>query len=198
MEPLTPEAAMALVKRSAEIGILQSENEARDFAMFVANTIRPKHFMEIGTCSGGNFLLLHLVSEPGLRISVDMPWKDRDPQVFGHQERFYGACAGAFCQPVEIIGNSHSDEVKRKVKEALGDTKLDLIFQDASHDYEGAKRDFMDYAQLLKPHGYYAQHDLLNGWPCGEYMRKELFPAFEHWTFRDDANLFGIGVVRVP
>lgn len=217
---ITYDEAFALVKQAEPIGLLQSHVEAAHFAQFVANVIKPVHILEIGTCSGGNLYLMHLAAlaggaREGARLSIDMPWAERDPNVYGHEQRFKNVLP----QVVEVIGNSHAPDTLRRVKEALWragkpehveqtdnmvspqgwpEAKLDLIFQDASHDYDGAKRDFADYSPLLVGGGYYAQHDLLNGWAAGVFMREELFPQYEHWQFEEPGNLYGIGVVKIP
>lgn len=208
---ITYEEALALVKQAEPIGLLQSHIEAAQFAEFVANTIKPVHILEIGTCSGGNLYLMHLAAladgaREGLRLSIDMPWSSRDPNVYGHEQRFKNVLQ----QVVEIIGNSHSPDTLRRVKEVLefqamapsGDhleaAKFDLIYQDSDHTAEGSFQDFLDYSPLLRPGGYWAQHDCRNNHPCNAtaYRLDKMFP--EHWIWTEESNLFGVGCWRIP
>jgi len=60
-----------------------------------------------------------------------------------------------------IQGDSHSIETLRKIKAILRDNKVDFIFIDADHSYEGVKKDFEMYSLLVRKGGIIAFHDII-------------------------------------
>jgi len=189
---LTPDEAMVLVKKAGEIGILQSHVEARDFAVWLSGQ-DVANVLELGTCSGGMLRLMDLVCKPGLRISMDMPWSVRDPDVSGWEAR----CKTAMPHMIEILGQIHDEAQKARLAELLAGRKLGLMFIDADHTAEGTKKHVEMYSEFIQPGGYIGFHDLSNGWPCGPWVKDNLFPKYTHWQFDEPANLFGIGVIQL-
>jgi hypothetical protein len=57
-----------------------------------------------------------------------------------------------------FVANSQTEETKNKVKEFC--PQYDLIFIDGDHSYEGVKRDFELYQELLSPRGHIIFHDI--------------------------------------
>jgi cephalosporin hydroxylase len=57
-----------------------------------------------------------------------------------------------------FIEDSQTVETRDKVKEFC--PSYDLIFIDGDHSYEGVKRDFELYKELLSPRGYIVFHDI--------------------------------------
>jgi len=51
------------------------------------------------------------------------------------------------------------------IKKILGDSKLDLLFIDGDHTYEGVKRDFEMYSPLVRKGGIITFHDIVPGPP---------------------------------
>ncbi|HTB13495.1 MAG TPA: class I SAM-dependent methyltransferase, partial [Bryobacteraceae bacterium] len=60
-----------------------------------------------------------------------------------------------------ISGRTCDGTTLEKVKAALGGQKLDLLFIDADHSYEGAKADFIHYTQFVREGGIVAFHDIV-------------------------------------
>jgi predicted O-methyltransferase YrrM len=60
--------------------------------------------------------------------------------------------------------DSHKPETLDCIRKALGGQKLDFLFIDGDHSYEGARRDFEMYAPLVRSGGLVAFHDIT---PCG-------------------------------
>lgn len=100
-----------------------------------------------------------------------------------------------------IEADSHSEEALKKVKDILGDNKLDVLFIDGDHTYEGAKKDFELYSGLVKGGGVIGLHDIVDSpkhrrrncyvskfWKeiKGKYKSKELIY---------DGSWAGIGVI---
>ena len=57
-----------------------------------------------------------------------------------------------------FIADSQTEQTRDKVKEFC--PKYDLIFIDGDHSYDGVRRDFELYQELLSPRGYIVFHDI--------------------------------------
>lgn len=180
--------------------MLQGGVEARDYALFLANETKVENVLELGVRFGGSMYLMDRVCQPGLRIGMDREWGKFDRDVSPEIEREVKAnLAEKLPHMVEIIGDLHQEETKAKLHALLeGKRVIDLMFIDADHSYEGCKRHVQMYSQYIRHGGYIAFHDVSNGWPCGDYVRQELFPIYKHWLFEEPINLFGIGVIQLP
>lgn len=123
---------------------------------------RPRTVVEIGTASGGTlFLACCLAAEDALLVSLDLP----DGEYGGGFPQWKVPLYSSFRrsrQRVEIIrGNSHEPAVRGRLKEILGDRKIDYLFLDGDHTYEGVKQDFEDYSRLLSDDALVAFHDIV-------------------------------------
>ncbi len=103
---------------------------------------------------------------------------------------------------VELEGDSHDPEFKSEVKSEVG--KVDIVFIDGDHSYEGVKDDFYSYASLVKPNGYIILHDILDTpyhRECGCFVHEmwnELKAKYSTVEFLDpvDHTFMGIGVIK--
>ncbi len=67
-------------------------------------------------------------------------------------------------QQIEIVrADSHAPATLEKVRHLLGDRKLDLLFIDGDHSYNGVKKDFEMYSTLVAPDGVIGFHDIVDG-----------------------------------
>jgi len=167
-------------------------------------TREPRLALEIGTAGGGTLFLLARVSHPSAKImSIDLPgglyglgypaWKIPLLKAFakGNQE-------------IRLIrADSHSQNTYDRVKSELADEKLDFLFIDGDHTYEGVKRDFDMYSSLVKKDGFIALHDVVR-YHLEDYVDvsrfwRELRERYEHWEFVKswDQGWAGIGVVKL-
>jgi predicted O-methyltransferase YrrM len=106
---------------------------------------QPVNVLEIGTM-GSTFWLINKLST-GKKVSVDI-----DPRqsiihhfMYGEDWRFFQ-------------GDSHTEEMYNNVKDFC--PQFDFIFIDGDHTYNGVKRDFEMYKNLLSPRGVIAFHDI--------------------------------------
>jgi cephalosporin hydroxylase len=116
--------------------------------------LAPKRSLEIGTNFGGTLLLLCALSAPKAKIiSVDLPSgpfgggypKSKMP-IFRRFPR-----SG---QKLHLIrADSHAAETKEQVLRLLEGERLDYLFIDADHTYDGVRRDFTMYAPLVRRGG---------------------------------------------
>ena len=109
---------------------------------FQANNI-----LEIGF-KGSSFHIMSQLST-GKKVAVD--YEDKGRTVWSHY-MMYGEDFKLF------IADSQTEETRDKVKEFC--PEYDLIFIDGDHSYEGVRRDFELYQELLSPRGYIVFHDI--------------------------------------
>ena len=105
-------------------------------------------------------------------------------------------------QKVVIIrSDSQNSSTINKVKKKLKEEKLDVLFIDGNHSYEGVKNDFKLYAPLVRKGGIIAFHDIVD---VPSYVDvqvnkfwNEIKQSYQHIEFVEDWNQgrFGIGVI---
>jgi predicted O-methyltransferase YrrM len=135
----------------------------------------PQRLVEIGTASGGTlFMLTHVAAADATLVSIDLPggrlggisssqrhrypwWRARLYRGFGRDE-----------QTVHVIrADSHRASTVEDARRRLPDGKLDFLFIDGDHSYQGVRRDFELYSPLAAPGALVAFHDILQSRPGG-------------------------------
>lgn len=132
----------------------QVRSEIKGLAELV-NDEEPETIMEIGTLWGGTFYIWsQYIDSANHLISLDLPGgpvkrtRDRMLKEFNSSKE------------IDIIrGNSHSEETLEQVKDKV--EKVDFLFIDGDHTYEGVKEDFEMYKQLVSEEGIIAFHDIV-------------------------------------
>ncbi len=106
---------------------------------------QPKNILEIGTM-GSTFWIMSKLST-GKKVSIDIEPRESIIHhfMYGEDWKFFR-------------GDSHTDEMFNKVKDFC--PKFDFIFIDGDHSYEGVKKDFEMYKNLLSPRGVIGFHDI--------------------------------------
>jgi predicted O-methyltransferase YrrM len=127
----------------------------------ILETHCPSRSLEIGTNYGGTLLLLCNLSSPSAQIiSVDLP----SGRFGGGYPRRKIPLFRRFTKPGQrlhlIRADSHLQETKERVLRILGEQRLDYLFLDGDHTYEGVRRDFEMYAPLVRSGGIIALHDI--------------------------------------
>lgn len=157
-----------------------------------------RRIVEIGTARGGTlFLLLRSLPKSAHVVSVDL-----------HRGAFGGGYphwkiplfhVSAWGGPrLSLLrGNSQTPAMRDRVREALGGP-ADFILIDGDHSYEGARRDFDLYRELVEPGGIIAFHDIVPGRTekVGGVPRlwQELKGTRPHRELVDDWNQGGFGI----
>lgn len=161
-EDRSPEALADLAFSCPGIIPMQVRSELLEFASLVQER-RPKALIEIGTRNGGTFFMLCRLAHPRAKvISLDLPggqfgggYTIFQAPVINHMKR-----SG---QQLQLLRkDSHDPATQARVVNALGDTRLDLLFIDGDHTYDGVKRDFEMYSPLVAPGGLIAFHDIVD------------------------------------
>jgi predicted O-methyltransferase YrrM len=118
--------------------------------------------LEIGTSLGGTLYLFTRVVDSSARIiSLDLPGGN----FGGGYEHFKIPFFTNFSRDNQKIylvrADSHLPTSLSAVKSILKGQKLDFLFIDADHTYEGVKMDFLMYSPLVRKGGLIALHDIV-------------------------------------
>jgi predicted O-methyltransferase YrrM len=106
---------------------------------------KPNNILEIGTM-GSTFWIMSQLST-GKKVSVDIEPRDSIVHHFMYGEDWK-----------HFVGNSQTMEMFEDVKNFC--PKFDFIFIDGDHTYDGVKKDFELYKNLLSPRGVIGFHDI--------------------------------------
>lgn len=127
----------------------------------------PKIILEIGVGYGGSLKFWEeIIPEDGLVIGIDIRGRPLNWD-YRHSSK----------KVILIKGDSHKEETKRKLLEILDSRKIDLMFHDGDHTYEGAKKDFEMYSVLVKKDGIVCYADI-------EYHPRRLYPNYDVGVYR--------------
>jgi predicted O-methyltransferase YrrM len=192
------------------VGALQRRGE---ILPFLKETFAspPAAVAEIGRAGGGTLAMLCRAAAPdALVISLDLPGVSMSsPVPF--------LCKGAWRRPLLramrgpgqdlrlIDGNSRLPESVERFREALGGRKLDLLFIDGDHSYEGVKSDYELYSGFVRPGGVIAFHDIQPGYELelgvavSRFWREYPLPGERREFIEDPGQVsYGIGALRLP
>ena len=161
----------------------------------------PRRVVEIGTARGGTlFLLLRALAREAHVVSVDLHRGEFGGGYPHWKIPLFHAMAVGGPRLTLLRGNSQSLAMRQKVQESLGGP-ADFILIDGDHSYEGAKRDFELYREIVAPGGLLAFHDIVPGGAhrVGGVPRlwQELKSQYAHREFVKswDQHGFGIGLL---
>lgn len=189
------------------IGAAQKYKELCSLIKFIRQRIVPKNILEIGTGKGGSlWLWCQLADESGKVISIDLPDGD-----FGggysikEQERFQNYKRGN--QSLHFIrDNSHNIETEKVLSEILENRKLDILFIDGDHTFNGVKDDFHRYKKYVNNNGLIIFHDIVEHNEVTECQVKQFWDSisenYETFELIDEevdnrgwGNWGGIGIM---
>ncbi|MDQ7785108.1 MAG: class I SAM-dependent methyltransferase [Desulfomonilaceae bacterium] len=123
----------------------------------IVRTEAPKVICEIGTDHGGTLYCWAKAAAPdALVISIDLPRLYRKTL-----NRFFRSFVSAGQTIHFVRANSQDDACLAEVKRILDGRKIDFLFIDGDHSYEGVKSDFLMYSKLVRDGGLIALHDIV-------------------------------------
>lgn len=141
---------------SLSVAPSQIRSEIASLARFLQE-LRPKIVLEIGTGLGGTLLLFsHVASEDATLITIDLP-------ATGSRRRLVQAGRRGKQRVYVLRANSNAQSTLERVKMILGDAKVDFLFIDGDHRYEGVRQDYDFYSPLVRHGGWIAFHDIVSG-----------------------------------
>ena len=165
--------------------------------------------LEIGSGRGGTlWAWSHLPKNKNV-ISVDLPGGDFGGGLTEEDKERIQNWIDPKQNTILIAGDSHSVDTLKEVHEALsicGVTKVDILFIDGDHTYEGVKKDFEMYSPLVKEGGLILFHDIVDHtevYPTCKVdkfwndIKKEAREEFEFYEFVAEPKTWGgIGVIK--
>lgn len=117
----------------------------------------PRVVLEIGTGLGGTTLLLaRVAAQDATVITLDLP-TGPSPQ------RLLDAGAREDQRIYAVRGDSHDYSTYARIQSLIGRQKVDVLFIDGDHSYEGVRADFRLYSPLVRSTGWIAFHDIAPG-----------------------------------
>ncbi|WP_255150141.1 class I SAM-dependent methyltransferase [Halorarius halobius] len=139
--------------------------QLRDELLELARNVQqhePKVILEIGTANGGTFYTWcrHVQSLEHI-VSLDLPggrfgggYNQKKTEIF---KTFSDDATMDF-----IRDDSHNETTLERIKmDVVGENKVDFLFIDGDHSYEGVKSDFQMYKNLMSDDGLVAFHDIV-------------------------------------
>lgn len=140
---------------------MQHPDELIELAKIIESK-KPKTVLEIGTARGGTlFLVSQLAADDSLIISIDLP----DGMYGGGYPKWKIPYYKSFIkknQRIELIqGDSHSLEIQQQLSSILNGRKIDYLFIDGDHTFEGVKQDFDTYTKYVESNAVIAFHDIV-------------------------------------
>lgn len=148
-----------IIESAYSLYMPQEKEEITQLAKFVYE-LQPKVVVEIGTKFGGTFKIWNEVTN-AKTISIDLVagihgGVTRD-DVDNRNKSFINLY-GSRCNFIE--GDSHQDLTYDLLINILKGQKIDFLFIDGDHTYEGVKQDYEMYKELVSDNGYIAFHDI--------------------------------------
>lgn len=181
---------------------MQIKEEVIEFLKIVQNN-KCKNILEIGTAKGGTlFLFSKILPQNSIIISIDLP----KGAFGGGYSIFRILLFQSFKQKNQkmflLRGDSHQNVIYEKVKEILKGEKVDLLFIDGDHTYNGVKNDFKMYKNLVKKDGLIVFHDITS------HIFDEKVEVFKVWNeirekyetveiqFKSEKGSYGFGIIK--
>jgi len=201
--PQTPEAAVDFCADSP-ILVTQVRSEIAELGTLL-QAQAPMHSLEIGTNYGGTLFLLCSLSPPGARIiSVDLPGGRFGGGYPRRKIPLYRKFPRNGQRLWLVRADSHLPGTKQQVERILAGNRLDYLFIDGDHTYEGVKRDFQMYSSLVRSGGIIALHDIAKHQRNDDCQVDNFWNEVkQHYRYREiienpDQGWAGIGVLFVP
>jgi cephalosporin hydroxylase len=176
----------------------QEREEIVSLAKFV-NNLQPKVVVEIGSKFGGTLHIWCSLTK-GKVISIDLVEGIHGGitrEQFNERNLNF---LNKFSNVNFIEGNSHDDTTYEMLCKVLNGDKIDFLFIDGDHTYEGVRQDYEMYSSLVHKGGYIAFHDINDT----ERHRQRNVYVGEFWNelegekieFNAHSDWAGIGIIK--
>ncbi len=164
---LSPEQAMAAAFELGG-GMLAPQQIPAEFVSLLRLVYgaepRPRRVLEIGSYRGGTlFCSCRLAAPDALLISLDLPESGPWRSYPRRRRKLYRAFARRGQRIEALRANSHDVATLELVHTALAGRRLDLLFIDGDHTFDGVKQDYETFGPLVREGGLIAFHDIVPG-----------------------------------
>ena len=128
----------------------------------IVKDLHPRIIVEIGTRKGGTLFMWSRISRAHKIISIDLPMGPFGEGYPIQKQKLYKYFTFDKSTEMHLIQyDSHSEITINKVKKILQSKKIDFLFIDGDHTYEGVKLDFELYSPFVRDGGIIAFHDIV-------------------------------------
>jgi len=142
---------------------MQIREELEALAALVAGA-RPSTVLEIGTARGGTLAVwTRAASSDALIITIDLPGGPFGGGYGAARIPLYLSLRRGRQRIVLLRGDSHSAATITRVKGILDGRRVEFMFIDGDHSFEGVCRDYNNYKELLAEKSILAFHDIVPG-----------------------------------
>ncbi len=141
---------------------IQQSREEFEKLIKIYRKLNPRLIMEIGTYKGGSLYIFSRQARKLQMIGVDFPvgWTNFKKIKTILKFLIVKSIPKKNQKLNLLIKDSHDKETFQKVKKILRGGQLDFLHIDADHSYEGVKKDFELYSNLVREGGIIALHDV--------------------------------------
>jgi cephalosporin hydroxylase len=130
--------------------------------LHIVHDLAPDIILEIGTNKGGTLALFCNVAPNSAKIiSLDLPYGPFGGGYRPWKIPFYQSFTHGDQSLILLQKNSHEQTSVDEITTLLSGKKIDFLFIDGDHTYEGVKKDFEMYSPLVRPGGVIAFHDVV-------------------------------------
>lgn len=188
------EACIAFTRRHMAAGSCQIPWEIESAIAAMAGIV-PRVMCEIGTFDGGTSLLFsRFLPTVETMLCIDLHVKNK---------RMLRLLAPANQELHFFDMPSYAPKTVNRVAQFLDGRRIDVLFIDGDHRYEGVKQDFVRYRRFVREGGLVFFHDIVEdrggrAWAGGvPRLWKELAPAYPHreYVHSRDQEGYGIGML---
>lgn len=169
-------------------------------------TLNPSKIIEIGSLYGWTLQhFIHYGQDNSTVVAIDLPvrnfvgpydWRV-EKQERNYKEEWPKWAKAKKCKLYLIPDSSQKPQTVQKTKDIFKEERVDFLFIDGDHTYQGVKMDFELYSPLVKKGGIVAFHDIGKNEEGGVYnLWQELKQNYKHKEFLYEANNEkGIGAI---
>lgn len=183
-----------------KIRLAQEHSEIKDLCERVKSH-KPRIIAEIGTWNGGTFYVWTRTNPQAEKIiSIDLPDGDYGGGYDEKRIKFFTEFASDRKNTLLsfIRGDSKSMSTIEMLKSVIGNSKIDFLYIDGDHTYEGIKKDFEIYSEFMSPDGIVGFHDINTykiGYGVNQYWN-EIKQNFKHEEFiKPGTRVMGNGLL---
>lgn len=146
-QPGDPEQSLFLWKSAAMVDDLAE----------VLSRFRGGNIVELGVFTGGSVALTALLAQPERMVAIE-----RLSETTPHLARFIERRGlEASVRPYWQVDQADGDRLREIVASEFGETRLDVVYDDASHVYAPTRASFEELFPRLRPGGLF----ILEDWP---------------------------------
>lgn len=188
-----------IANKRESVQTIQQINEWDYFITYLENNFTINSLLEVGTAWGGALYGFAQISSPKATIiTIDDNSKDCNFSTVKEKENHIKGYIKDQQKIHFIHSDSHTKECESQVKNILGNNKVDFLFIDGDHSYEGVKSDYNMYSKYVKESGVIGFHDVA-GFQEQESVKRfwdEIKNDFNYMEFIWCTQKMGIGVIH--